>query len=227
MNILSSLKRAGLALILFVAVYAPAFATVAWLHHRHFWCADKLGRLCPSIPLTIALIMAVSVAMALVFTAFLARGAKGFAEFGIKKPPASYVVAAALAGIVVGVGLAYLAARYPAPSPLDFSKLAPWMTFVFFILAAPIQEEFIFRGLLQTTIARGVSVPGSFWAAHFPVFFVAALFGVIHLGSGAVVVVGGVLLGLIAGELRRMSGSLAPAILVHALFNATSLWPTG
>ena len=32
LNIISSLKRAGLALILFAAVYAPAFAVVTWLH---------------------------------------------------------------------------------------------------------------------------------------------------------------------------------------------------
>ncbi len=227
MNTVSSLKRAGLALILFVAVYAPAFATVAWLHQKHLWCGDKLGRLCPSVQVTIPLIIVVSAGMALLFTAILARGTKGIAEFGIAKSPMSYVIAAAVAGIVVGGAIAYLAARYPAPSPLDLSTLPPWSIFVFFILAAPIQEEFIFRGLLQTTIARAVSVPGGFWAVHFPVVFVAALFGVIHLGSGIVVVAGGVLLGLIAGELRRMSGSLVPAILVHTIFNAASLLPIG
>ncbi len=179
----------------------------------------------PSVQITIPLVIIVSAGMAALFVAFLARGTKGIAEFGVAKSPASYAIAATLAGIVVGGALAYLAARYPAPSPLDLAKLPPWMIFVYFILAAPIQEEFIFRGLLQTAMARAASVQGGFWAVHFPVVFVAALFGVIHLGSGIVVAAGAILLGLIAGELRRMSGSLVPAILVHALFNAASLWP--
>ena len=207
-----SLKHVGFALILFVAVYAPAFAMVAWLH--------------PSIQITIPLIIVVSAGLAVLFMAFLARGTKGIAEFGVAKSLASYVIAATLAGIVVGGALAYLAALYPAPSPLDLSKLQPWMIFVYFVLAAPIQEELIFRGLLQTVMARAVSLPGGFWAVHFPVLFVAALFGLTHLEAGIVVAASAVLLGLIAGELRRLSGSLVPAILFHALLNAASaLWP--
>ncbi len=225
MSIISGLKRAGLALILFVAVYAPAFVMVAWLHYQHLWCGDELGRQCPSAQTTIPLIIVVSAGLAALFMAFLARGTKGIAEFGVAKSAASYVIAATLIGIVVGGAVAYLAARYPASSPpIDVSKLSPWLLFVFFILVAPIQEEFIFRGLLQTMMARAVSVAGGFWAAHFPVVFVAVLFGVVHSGFGIVTVAGGILLGLIAGELRRMSGSLVPAIIVHALFNAASLW---
>lgn len=211
MNITSSLKGAGFAMILFVAVYAPAFAIVAWLH--------------PSVQVTIPIIIVVSGALTVLFIAFLTRGKRGIAEFGVAKSPASYGVAATLAGIVVGAALAYLAARYPAASPLDLSKLHPWMIFVYFVLAAPVQEELIFRGLLQTVMARAVSVPTGSWAVHFPVIFVAALFGVVHLGSGTVVTASAVVLGLVAGELRRMSGSLMPAILFHALLNAASaLW---
>jgi membrane protease YdiL (CAAX protease family) len=211
LNIISSLKRAGFALILFAAVYAPAFAIVAWLH--------------PSVQITIPLIIILSAGLAMLSMAFLTR-TKGIAEFGVAKSPAAYVIAATLAGIVVGGTLAYLAALYPAPAPLDLSKLPPWMSFVYFALAAPVQEELIFRGLLQTAMARAVPEPGGFWAFHFPVAFVAALFGVVHLGSGIVVAASAVLLGLIAGELRRMSGSLAPPILFHALLNAASaLWP--
>jgi membrane protease YdiL (CAAX protease family) len=52
------------------------------------------------------------------------------------------------------------------------------------------------------------------------VIFTAALFGIIHLGAGAAVATGAIVLGLVAGELRRRSGSLLPAVIVHALFNA-------
>ena len=212
MNILSNLKCAGFALILFAAVYSPAFAIVAWLH--------------PSVQITIPLIIILSAGLAALFIAFLTRGTKRIGEFGVAKSPASHVIAATVGGIVVGAALAYLAARYPATSPLDLSKLPRWMIFVYFVLAAPVQEELIFRGLLQTVMARAVSAPAGFWAVHFPVIFVAALFGVIHLGSAIVVAASAVLLGLIAGELRRMSGSLVPSILFHALLNAASaLWP--
>jgi membrane protease YdiL (CAAX protease family) len=212
LNIISSLKLAGFALILFVVVYAPAFATVAVLR--------------PSVQVTIPLIIIVSAGLAALIMAFRAGGTKGIGEFGIALSPVSYILAATLAGILVGGALAYVATLYPAPSPLDVSKLRPWMIFVYFALAAPVQEELIFRGLLQSTIARAVAAPGSFWGVHFPVVFVAALFGMIHLDSGLVVAAGAVLLGLIAGELRRMSGSLVPAILFHALLNAASaLWP--
>ncbi len=52
------------------------------------------------------------------------------------------------------------------------------------------------------------------------VAFPAALFGIIHLEAGVAVAIGAIVLGLIAGELRRRSASLLPAIVVHALFNA-------
>jgi membrane protease YdiL (CAAX protease family) len=213
LHIVPTVKSSGFALILFVTIYAPAFAMVAVLR--------------PSAEIAIPLIIIVSAGLAAVIAASLAGGSKGIAEFGVAISPASYVFVATLTGTVVGAVFAYVAALHPVPPPLDVSKLRPQMIFVYFVLAAPLQEEFIFRGLLQSTIARAVSVPGDFWAAHFPVAFVAALFGVIHLESGILVAAGAVLLGLIAGELRRMSGSLVPAILVHALFNAVaSLWPS-
>ena len=214
MHIQSSVKHAGLALMLFVAVYAPAFAAVAVLR--------------ASAQVAIPLIIVVSAGLTVLSMAFLAGDAKGIEEFGVAGSPAAYVFAALLAGIPVGGTLAYVAARYPAPPLFDVSTLHPWMIFVYFVLAAPVQEELIFRGLLQTTIARAVSVPRGSWAVHFPVVFVAVLFGVIHLEAGMVVAAGAVLLGLIAGELRRMSGSLVPAILFHVLLNAASaLWPAG
>lgn len=226
MNVISPLKRSGLALLLFVIVYAPAFATAAWLHHQHLWCASAAKQHCPSDLIIVPVIIVVSAALAALLTILSARGKKGIVEFGIAKSRLSYVVAALVSGILVGGAVAFFAARYPAPSPLDLSKLPLALTIAYFIFAAPVQEELIFRGLLQTMIARFTPASGNFWAAHYPVVFVALLFGVVHLGSGAVVAIGDLLLGLIAGELRRMSGSLLPAILVHSLFNAMSLWST-
>ena len=210
-SIVPTLRGAGLALIWFAVVYAPAFAAVAWLR--------------PGIQIAIPIIIAVSAGVAALII-LLSRDRSGIAEFGVAKVSSSYVLVAAAAGVLVGAALAYLAALHPARSPIDLSKLQPWMIFVYFVLAAPVQEELIFRGLLQTTLSRVVPAAAGFWAVHFPVGFIAVLFGLIHLDSGVVVAAGAVLLGLIAGELRRMSGSLAPAVLFHALLNAAAaLWP--
>jgi membrane protease YdiL (CAAX protease family) len=206
------LKRLALTLLLFVSVYAPAFAVVAWLHLR--------------VEVTIPTIIAVSASIAAICITVLAKQPKGIGEFGLARSPFSFIIAATAAGGVIGPAFAYIAALYPAPSPLDLSKLHPWMIFVYFVIAAPIQEELIFRGLLQSLVARGESLQ-TFWTAHSAVFFTAALFGIIHMDSGIVVATEAVLLGLMAGELRRMSGSLIPAILFHALLNAASaLWPS-
>jgi membrane protease YdiL (CAAX protease family) len=207
------LKRLALALLLFVSVYAPAFGLVSWLH--------------PSVDVTIPLIIAVSACIAAICMALLAKQPQTISEFGLARSPVSYIIAATAAGVVIGVVFAYVAALFPSRSPLDLSTLRPWMIVIYFVIAAPIQEELIFRGLLQSAIARGASSSQTFWSAHSPVFFTAMLFGMIHVDSGIVVATEAVLLGLIAGELRRMSGSLIPAILFHALLNAASaLWPT-
>ena len=164
--------------------------------------------------------------MACLIIVLRARDAGGIVGFGIRQSPFVYLAAATVAGVPVGLALAWLTARFPVPAPLDLSKLRPWMIAVYFVMAAPVQEELIFRGLLQTTIARSAQ-PAALWVKHFPVVFVAALFGMVHLEGGGLVAAGAVLLGLIAGELRRVSGSLAPAILFHALLNgAQALWPS-
>jgi membrane protease YdiL (CAAX protease family) len=102
------------------------------------------------------------------------------------------------------------------------------MLALYFGAGASIQEEIIFRGLLQSFLAQR-------WKRTFMIFgssvsaaavFVAVLFGMIHLHSGPLVAAAATVLGLTAGELRRHSGSLLPAVVVHALFNVAALpWP--
>jgi membrane protease YdiL (CAAX protease family) len=58
------------------------------------------------------------------------------------------------------------------------------------------------------------------------VTFTAALFCIVHLEAGLAVATGAIVLGLVAGELRRRSGSLLPAVIIHSLFNvADAVWP--
>jgi membrane protease YdiL (CAAX protease family) len=102
------------------------------------------------------------------------------------------------------------------------------MIVLYFLIGASIQEEIIFRGLIQSMVERRWKVSFSLFGGSLSgaVAFSAALFGIIHLDAGAVIALGAIILGLITGELRRRSGSLLPAIIVHALFNAAdAFWP--
>jgi membrane protease YdiL (CAAX protease family) len=99
--------------------------------------------------------------------------------------------------------------------------------FLYFIIGTPIQEEVIFRGLLQTTLEQRLSVSFRTLGTSISsaVLIVAILFGFIHLAIGVATAVEALVLGLLAGELRRRSSSLLPAIVVHAIFNAFSaMW---
>jgi hypothetical protein len=99
---------------------------------------------------------------------------------------------------------------------------------LYFVVGAPIQEEVIFRGLLQTTLAINAASPTAPSPKYGVAasFLVALLFGCIHLVVGRYTAAAAFLLGAIAGELRRRSGSLIPAVICHAFFNlAGIIWP--
>ena len=81
------------------------------------------------------------------------------------------------------------------------------------VLAAPLCEEFIFRGLLQGGLRR--SLPA--WQA---IAFSAALFAIVHPPLSMLPVL---VLGLCAGWAYERSGTLAAPMLVHAGYNAAIL----
>lgn len=90
-------------------------------------------------------------------------------------------------------------------------------------VVAPIAEEFFFRRILQGWLEKrlgGFLGPGP--AAGLAIAGAAILFAVAHLGQGLawVPLVG---LGAVLGLLVRHTGSIVPAILAHALFNAVSV----
>jgi len=83
------------------------------------------------------------------------------------------------------------------------------------VIAAPLAEEFFFRRVLQGWLERWVPGGGA-------VPLAAAVFALMHWGQGLAWVPLFVL-GLVLGEIVRRTGSLVPAILLHALFNAVSV----
>lgn len=122
---------------------------------------------------------------------------------------------------------AFLPGHFHEPGLLTELHIAPWLAFLYFGFGAPAQQEVIFRRLLQTTFA--VNLASTRTANENPgriiIFVVAALFVAIHLVVGPLTAVFAFVLAVAAGQLRRRSDGLSPAIICHALFNiAGILW---
>jgi hypothetical protein len=103
--------------------------------------------------------------------------------------------------------------------------LPPLLAWLYFGLCAPLQEELIFRGLLQTVLARNLSagVETSARAGVAAVAGTALLFALVHFAVGPWTAAAALMLGVLAGELRQRSGSVIPAVIVHMLFNIPGL----
>src|SRR5260370_23409847 len=200
---LSKLPALGLAIGLFVVVYAPAFVVTAVVR--------------PHIELAIPLVIASSFAIASILILLLARRKKtNIADFGFKIPNVRWTAIAIAFGMCVGLEVTFLSHLFPSKPPFDLSRLTPWMIALYFIIGSSIQEEVIFRGLIQTVLEQQTRTFAFFRRSlSCAVIYTAALFGVIHFESGVLVTIGAIVLGLVAGELRRRSGSLVPAIIVH------------
>lgn len=90
-----------------------------------------------------------------------------------------------------------------------------WASFLFAtVLLAPIAEEFLFRLVLFESLRE--------WRLRQPAVISAACFALIHLTPAHFP--GLFVLGLALSRARRQSGGLLLPMLIHALFNATSLF---
>ena len=192
--------RAGsLSLLVIVAAYAPAFALVGFLHVS----------VNDAVPAIIGVSFGVAGILALAYA--LWRHVD-WSAFGIRWPAARYLGWAFAASVPLSVLAELLINRVHEAGPLSGLTLSPAVAAIYFLVLASVQEEFIFRGLIQGIFAREagpiVAMPAS-----------ALLFALLHLAVGPVTALSALILGLLAGELRRRSGSLLPAILCHAIFN--------
>jgi membrane protease YdiL (CAAX protease family) len=209
------IRAIALALLLFVLVYAPASALTAALHLR----------LATVVPFVMILTFLVAGAL---MSVMARRAPGGLTQFGVCLPTPRYIGTAIVISTPLAIIAALLLSRAHEPGPLAGISLAPWQAILYFVVGAAIQEETIFRGLLQTTLAGGAAPR----TAPTPAYGVAAsaavalLFGAIHLVVGRYTAVAALVLGVVAGEFRRRSGSLVPAIICHASFNlAGFIWP--
>lgn len=206
------LLAAGMTLLLFVIVYVPTFILVGSLHL-------PLEQMVPGI-------MLLSFAIACVLIALHARHwQRAWSTFGFCLPPMRLLLYALAWSIPCAAIVALCLDQAGEPGPLAGLKLASWLAMLYFGLFAPIQEETIFRGLLQTTLARRLAdTSGCLASTEFCASLgVAVLFAAIHLAVGPLTALGALLLGVLTGEFRRRSGSLVPAIVCHAVFNLVGI----
>ncbi|KAB0331215.1 CPBP family intramembrane metalloprotease [Janthinobacterium sp. PLB04] len=135
----------------------------------------------------------------------------GVPRIGQGRQPWRRGVAGACAAALFGIGCAALLP--PPASPLmQINSDGLWLLAVG-VLAAPLCEEFIFRGLLQGGLRR--SLPA--WQA---IGIAAALFAIVHPPAAMLPVF---VLGLCTGIAYERSGALLAPMLVHALYNAAML----
>lgn len=101
----------------------------------------------------------------------------------------------------------------------NFSQQVLISVIVSAVILAPLLEELVFRGILQTSLLRLLG--GRRWPA---LLLASAIFALTH---GGVVTWHGLLplmvIGLVFGYVYERTGSLLAAILTHALFNAANI----
>lgn len=101
----------------------------------------------------------------------------------------------------------------------DFNPARLIVLFVTAVIAAPLIEETVFRGVLQTSLMRWMK--GQRWIA---IILSAAVFSSIHawvVPTHSLVPL--FVLGIVWGYLYERTGSLLAPILAHAVFNAANI----
>jgi len=161
---------------------------------------------------------------------FLAKGK--LSDYGFKKPIdadlARIVMLAASVGIIVALFRSFLAGGWGGSAEDSFSIqiiIGIW-------IYASIAEEVLTRGLIQGYLkplsGKGLTISDA--RISVPVFIGALFFALMHIAiitmgvdivSVLATVVSAFVAGIMAGYYCEKTGSLAPAILVHMLFNVT------
>jgi CAAX protease family protein len=101
------------------------------------------------------------------------------------------------------------------PDGWDSSRAAPFIANVVVVAGiAPVVEEFSFRGL-------GYAATRSAWGANAALLVTSIAFGLAHGLVEALPVLA--LFGLVLAVVRQRTGSLYPAIILHAVFNGLAL----
>ena len=135
----------------------------------------------------------------------------GVPRIGQGRQPWRRGAAGAAVAVLFGIGYAVLSPpAAPLPDVLSWNGL--WLL-AMGVLAAPLCEEFLFRGVLQGGLRRALPA----WQA---IGIAAALFAIVHPPAAMLPVF---VLGLCTGIAYERSGALLAPMLTHALYSAAML----
>lgn len=153
----------------------------------------------------------------------------GWAEAGVRLPKIHRLGIANVFGVVainLGISMALLAGRFPPMHRVTPHSLA---TDLFWIaVLCPVAEEFFIRGWFQTALYRTLGI-GS---RTLVILLSAATFAFLHffwllrgspLSTTTMLVCATFLSGLFFARSRDRSGSVVPAMLLHAIYNLTAV----
>src|SRR5258708_34560394 len=110
--ILLPIRTAAAAVALSLAVYVPAFAATSLIR--------------PPLPVAIALIIGISLFLALAIISWFSLRGRAFAAFGFTPPSIHALVLALGLGFPLALGGAWLASAFPSPAPFDVASLQRW-----------------------------------------------------------------------------------------------------
>jgi membrane protease YdiL (CAAX protease family) len=146
-------------------------------------------------------IMVISLGVAILLIHVVSGRAGGFTQFGFQFCRFRYIAAAIVFGGTIGWALTILVNHLSSGAPPAEMSLRPWMKVLYFVVGAAIQEEVIFRGLLQTTLARQIPAALSFLGTSlsYAAIIVALLFGLIHLEVNPITAAAAFRAGVIVG----------------------------
>ena len=142
--------------------------------------------------------------------------------FGVRLETFYTVVGFAVA-LPIALPLAYITSRVGSKEkvnlPIDVGRMGIPKFIAIALVLAPIGEEMLFRGVLETPLLA--------WGIWTATVISAILFALVHIapfkGSSpkfmAIILFSAFVLGFLAGYLRAISGSLLPAYVVHMTFN--------
>jgi membrane protease YdiL (CAAX protease family) len=222
------------SLLLFVALIAvPVVATVfAFAIVLMFQLAPLRSLQTLSWPVIIAQFYAYAWVLAVLLPVLPMVAQRSLRELGLRFPR-SIDIAIGLSGAivmiavtaVVGVAQERFLHLKPDEVAVDWLRAAHGPLLAGFAvlacIAAPVLEEFVFRGFLLNALRRYTPA----WVA---IAISAILFGAFHMqqGNNGVIVplaAGGVVLGIV----YYWSGSLTASMLTHAFFNAATFFAVG
>jgi membrane protease YdiL (CAAX protease family) len=158
-------------------------------------------------------------------------GDKRLKSFGLRSSPIEFLMKASIAGFSLGGLSDALFVVFRVREPELFRGFSIPQQIIFVWLLASLAEEALTRGLMQGMMSVWAERSASlfFVRLQWPVIVSAAFFAFMHLpllalgadcAAVAIIITSAFVLGLIAGQVRYLSGSLWPAVVMHSSANA-------